>query len=254
MIFLFQQPESSHHGDCPICCLPIPLVGKSKFATTECCSKMIYEGCIFTDKYCQWEMKGQLRNFPFECLFCGHSLPKARQEGGLQNWRKELQPQQNPTVNYLDQMRWAAVQLSCHLFTHLKVSVGTSRACALCSTSSHHWRQKLCALKNVNKRGCGGSGSYRRQYNAVFWSLALWGRSSEWTSLSRKCIATKQGRKQGDNRERGWIRQGERSREQISTGEDNEIVTRKMHSCLVLQQLDNTGSGRDLEQQGKSNE
>ena len=24
---LFKQPESSHHGDCPICCLPLPLQG-----------------------------------------------------------------------------------------------------------------------------------------------------------------------------------------------------------------------------------
>ena len=85
---LFQQPESSHHGDCPICCLPIPL-GKNKFATMSCCSKMICEGCIYTDKYRQYDAKGQMRDFQLKCLFCRHTLPKTQQEG-LQNLMKRV--------------------------------------------------------------------------------------------------------------------------------------------------------------------
>eukprot|EP00984_Skeletonema_dohrnii_P027298 scaffold16833_cov80-Skeletonema_dohrnii-CCMP3373.AAC.2 len=33
---LFKQPESSHMGDCPICCLPLPLDGKS-YTMMACC-------------------------------------------------------------------------------------------------------------------------------------------------------------------------------------------------------------------------
>eukprot|EP00984_Skeletonema_dohrnii_P027221 scaffold16716_cov146-Skeletonema_dohrnii-CCMP3373.AAC.12 len=35
---LFKQPESSHLGDCPICCLPMPL-NATKYRLMACCSK-----------------------------------------------------------------------------------------------------------------------------------------------------------------------------------------------------------------------
>ena len=37
---LFKQPERSHLGDCPICCLPLP-IGKGKTCITICCNKYI---------------------------------------------------------------------------------------------------------------------------------------------------------------------------------------------------------------------
>ena len=41
---LFQQPEESYLGDCPICFLPLPLdLTKSSFMS--CCSKRICDGC-----------------------------------------------------------------------------------------------------------------------------------------------------------------------------------------------------------------
>ena len=36
---LFKQPESSHFGDCPICCLPMPL-DMAKSTMKGCCSKV----------------------------------------------------------------------------------------------------------------------------------------------------------------------------------------------------------------------
>jgi len=41
---LFRQPESSYLGDCPICCLPLPLDPK-KSVSYFCCSKVICNGC-----------------------------------------------------------------------------------------------------------------------------------------------------------------------------------------------------------------
>eukprot|EP00985_Skeletonema_marinoi_P009725 scaffold4525_cov75-Skeletonema_marinoi.AAC.3 len=47
---LFRQPESTHVGDCPICCLPLPIeivCCKSKLQT--CCSKVICKGCFYAN-------------------------------------------------------------------------------------------------------------------------------------------------------------------------------------------------------------
>ena len=41
---LFKQPESTHLGDCPICCLPMPL-DNTKFVVYACCGKRICRGC-----------------------------------------------------------------------------------------------------------------------------------------------------------------------------------------------------------------
>ena len=41
---LFKQPESSHHGDCPICFLPLSL-DNDKSSVMSCCSKIICDGC-----------------------------------------------------------------------------------------------------------------------------------------------------------------------------------------------------------------
>eukprot|EP00984_Skeletonema_dohrnii_P020815 scaffold10229_cov129-Skeletonema_dohrnii-CCMP3373.AAC.2 len=45
---LFKLPESSHHGDCPICCLPMPL-DVDKSTIMPCCSKLICDGCAYAN-------------------------------------------------------------------------------------------------------------------------------------------------------------------------------------------------------------
>eukprot|EP00985_Skeletonema_marinoi_P032270 scaffold39086_cov169-Skeletonema_marinoi.AAC.1 len=61
---LFKQPESSHLGDCPICCLPLPL-DLSKSIMMSCCSKVVCEGCDHANKI--REIEGKLK---FKCPFC----------------------------------------------------------------------------------------------------------------------------------------------------------------------------------------
>eukprot|EP00986_Skeletonema_menzelii_P013595 scaffold8066_cov147-Skeletonema_menzelii.AAC.4 len=67
---LFKQPERIHLGDCPICCLPLPL-DRTKSSMYTCCSKMICDGC---------NRASQTRDY-YKCPFCRKTLPKTKEEG-----------------------------------------------------------------------------------------------------------------------------------------------------------------------------
>ncbi len=41
---LFTQPDGSYYGECPICCLPLPL-DDHKSTIMTCCSQHICNGC-----------------------------------------------------------------------------------------------------------------------------------------------------------------------------------------------------------------
>ena len=73
---LFRQPESSHLGDCPICCVPLP-IDLDKSESKPCCNIMICKGCVYADMPRQIE----LREFDFKCLFCRQPFPKNNEEG-----------------------------------------------------------------------------------------------------------------------------------------------------------------------------
>ena len=71
---LFKQPESSHYGDCPICCLPLPIDHEiSGFYT--CCSKRICDGCDLANQ--KREIEGRLQA---NCPFCRKALPETEEE------------------------------------------------------------------------------------------------------------------------------------------------------------------------------
>ena len=46
---LFEQPDSSNLGDCPICCLPLSIDLK-KSSLMRCCSKQICRGCEYANQ------------------------------------------------------------------------------------------------------------------------------------------------------------------------------------------------------------
>ena len=71
---LFKQPESSHLGDCPICCLPLSLEQR-KSSMYSCCSKLICRGCEYANK--MREKKGRLER---KCPFCRHPTPRSVEE------------------------------------------------------------------------------------------------------------------------------------------------------------------------------
>eukprot|EP00984_Skeletonema_dohrnii_P005140 scaffold1813_cov134-Skeletonema_dohrnii-CCMP3373.AAC.9 len=71
---LFEQPGSSYWGDCPICCLPLPLDAQ-KFTLMACCCKLICNGCEYANLI--RELKGSLE---LKCAFCRH--PRISHEEG----------------------------------------------------------------------------------------------------------------------------------------------------------------------------
>jgi len=71
---LFKQPDNSHLGDCPICCLPIPL-DMDKSIMMACCNQVICNGCNYAN------MKRQLedRREP-KCPFCRYPIHETDEE------------------------------------------------------------------------------------------------------------------------------------------------------------------------------
>ena len=74
---LFRQPEGSHQGDCPLCCVPLPFEkGKSLFY--QCCSKVICKGCLYAYLLQKREDLLQKREANVQlgvtCPFCRHPV------------------------------------------------------------------------------------------------------------------------------------------------------------------------------------
>ena len=72
---LFKQPEGTHWGDCPICCLPLPL-DAAKSSMMVCCSKVICKGCNRANQ--EREAKGRL--LQHVCPFCRERLPDTKEQ------------------------------------------------------------------------------------------------------------------------------------------------------------------------------
>jgi TPR repeat protein len=71
---LFAQPDESHLGECPICCLPLSIdTSKSTFMT--CCSKSICRGCNYANKKREFEAGLEQR-----CAFCREPATKSKEE------------------------------------------------------------------------------------------------------------------------------------------------------------------------------
>ena len=75
---LFKQPESSYCGDCPICCLPLPLDPEESILYS-CCSKQICKGCSVANM--KQEILGRLQ---IKCPFCRKDKPKSEEEANEQ--------------------------------------------------------------------------------------------------------------------------------------------------------------------------
>ena len=82
---LFRQPENTHLGDCPICCLPLP-IEKNKSSLLPCCSKVICGGCAYAHETRQWDGNRQR----LVCPFCRHSLPDTREEENIRKLMKRV--------------------------------------------------------------------------------------------------------------------------------------------------------------------
>ena len=61
---LFSQPDGSHLGECPICCLPLS-IDQNTMNLSSCCSQLICDGCEHANRI--REMNGGLEH---KCPFC----------------------------------------------------------------------------------------------------------------------------------------------------------------------------------------
>ena len=70
---LFKQPDSTHLGDCPICCMPLP-INISESTMMACCSKIICDGCSHANK--KREIQQRMKH---RCAFCREPVPETHE-------------------------------------------------------------------------------------------------------------------------------------------------------------------------------
>ncbi len=78
---LFQQPDESHFGECPICCLPNSL-DMRKSTVNSCCCKTICDGCNYANYLREME-----QGLDQKCPYCREPAPKT-DEQMHQNYEK----------------------------------------------------------------------------------------------------------------------------------------------------------------------
>jgi hypothetical protein len=71
---LFTQPDISHYGECPICCLPLSIDLK-KSIMMSCCCKSICMGCDYANTKREIEEGLERR-----CVYCREPAPKSDEE------------------------------------------------------------------------------------------------------------------------------------------------------------------------------
>lgn len=71
---LFTQPDTSYHGECPICCLPLPNDPR-KSTLSSCCCKLICNGCNYANMKREDE-----QGLEHRCVYCREPEAKSDEE------------------------------------------------------------------------------------------------------------------------------------------------------------------------------
>jgi hypothetical protein len=71
---LFTQPDISHRGECPICCLPLS-IDRRKSILATCCSKYICMGCDYANVKRERE-----QGLEHRCPFCREPISNSQEE------------------------------------------------------------------------------------------------------------------------------------------------------------------------------
>jgi tetratricopeptide (TPR) repeat protein len=71
---LFSQPDEGHYGECPICCLPLPL-DEDKSRLNSCCCQRICGGCSYANK-----LREEEQGLEHKCPYCREPVPKTHEE------------------------------------------------------------------------------------------------------------------------------------------------------------------------------
>jgi hypothetical protein len=88
---LFEQPDISYLGECPICCLPLPL-DESKSFMMSCCCKYICNGCFYANR--EREDEGRLER---RCVYCRNPAPDSKEEI-IQRIMKRIKKHNDPVA------------------------------------------------------------------------------------------------------------------------------------------------------------
>ena len=122
---LFKQPESNHYGDCPICCLPLP-INPEKSSLMTCCSKQICNGCNYAKQ--KREHQGRLQ---CKCAFCRKTIPDTDEQINEQV-RKRIE------VNDPVAMRYIGMKKKCREGDYKSAFEYWTRAAALGDMEAHY--------------------------------------------------------------------------------------------------------------------
>jgi tetratricopeptide (TPR) repeat protein len=87
---LFTQPDESHLGECPICCLPLP-IDPLKSTMAGCCSQLICRGCNYANQVREAEA-----GLEYRCAYCREPLPNTDEE--FEEYRMERIKKNDPAA------------------------------------------------------------------------------------------------------------------------------------------------------------
>ncbi len=93
---LFQQPDGSNLGECPICCLPLPIYRK-KAKINLCCCKLICKGCDYANQ--MREIKDGLEQ---RCPYCRELMPDTWEE---EHYMKRVKANDPAAISYVAKER-----------------------------------------------------------------------------------------------------------------------------------------------------
>ena len=83
---LFTQQDSSYLGDCPICCLPLP-IDRSKSGLMGCCSQLICLGCDYANY-----MRENEQGLEHRCAYCREPVPETSSFKNVKKRAKKNDP------------------------------------------------------------------------------------------------------------------------------------------------------------------
>ncbi len=93
---LFTQPDISHKGECPICCLPLPIDDDEITSTlNSCCCKLICNGCCYANL-----MRENEQGLENRCAYCREPVATS-EEKSLKQIMKRVKKNDPVALTYM---------------------------------------------------------------------------------------------------------------------------------------------------------
>ena len=95
---LFEQPDISYLGECPLCCLPLS-IDQRESRMMSCCCKVICLGC----DYANWKREKEQGLEP-RCAFCREPAPESQEEA-LKQVMERIKKNDPVAISYMGKHR-----------------------------------------------------------------------------------------------------------------------------------------------------